>query len=358
MLNFKITTVLIFIIQFCHTQIWDISKNQQQLIDSLINDFPVNTEISFAIIKNGKTNFYGLQKGVSTNYHPLENHHSIYEIGSISKVFTSTLLCHFHVQNKVNVNDPISKYIKLKNQPKILFKQLANHTSGLPRLPTNIFNSMVENPKNPYLNYKESDFINYLKKDLKLINEIGIKYEYSNLGAGLLAYILAKINHSTYEDLLQEIIFRPLIMSNSTSLRKNVTQQAVKGLDINGNELTYWDFNILAGAGAILSSVSDLSKFIIANFDTLNPVYNIQQVETHDINENLSIALGWHIIKNKEAKYYWHNGATGGFMSSVTMDVLNKNAVIILSNVCPLHKKSKNIDELSFELLKTLYDTN
>ncbi len=69
----------------------------------------------------------------------------------------------------------------------------------------------------------------------------------------------------------------------------------------------------------------------------------------------MDIALGWHVINTKSGDtWHWHNGGTGGYSSSMAMDVDKKQAVIVLSNLSAFHKLNKNIDPLCFELLKSL----
>ncbi len=97
--------------------------------------------------------FYGIKR-VNDSIITIDNHNSVSEIGSITKVFTSILLSNFVIDKKIELDDKINNYINisLKNNTKISFKQLANHTSGLPRLPSNL-NLALVNPENPYQEY-------------------------------------------------------------------------------------------------------------------------------------------------------------------------------------------------------------
>ena len=186
-------------------------------------------------------------------------------------MFTSTLLSNFVIDQELKLDDKIQDYLdfKIKSKNGITFKELANHTSGLPRLPSNL-NLLHVDQDNPYKDYDKEKLINYLTKEVELNQEPGIKYEYSNLGAGILGFELASISKSSYESLLQEKIFTKYKMVNSTSVGENVKTKLVKGLKPNGKTTSNWDFDILAGCGAIFSTVEDLSKFaLFLDFDKI-----------------------------------------------------------------------------------------
>lgn len=330
-----------------------ITKDQSEIIFESTKVFPNNTQLSIAIINNGKVSYYGI-KMVSDTISTIDNQKSVFEIGSISKVFTSTLLANFVIDGKIKLNENINDYLKtpFNNDTKISFINLANHSSGLPRLPTNLDLSKV-NPENPYKEYKEKELEEYLTNQLELPNKG--KYQYSNLGAGLLGYTLGKIENTSYKSLLQNKIFSKYDMKNSTADIKKIEGNLVRGLNNEGVEVPNWDLSVLAGAGGILSTTEDLSKFVITQFITSNKALELTRQKTFEINEKMDIGLGWHILKSKsENLWYWHNGGTGGYSSSMVIDDKSKNGIIILSNVSAFSPNMGNIDKLCFELMKTL----
>lgn len=326
-----------------------ITKEQAEIIYEKTKFFPKQTQLAIAIIKKGKVQYYGVKR-ITNSLRTVENHKSIFEIGSITKVFTATLLAGFVVDNKVKLNDHINDYIKVpvKNKTQLSFKDLINHTSGLPRLPPNL--DLSKNSANPYKTYYESDLETYLTKSLKLTKKG--TYQYSNLGAGLIGYILGKIEGLSFEQLLQNKIFSKYGMSSSTTSQSKVKGTFVIGLDAKGNKVSNWDFSVLSGAGGILSHVEDLSKFAVAQFNSSHKELELTRQKTFDINNKLSIGLGWHILSQNN--WIWHNGGTGGYSSSMTLDIQNKNGIIILSNVSAFNPKAGNIDQLGFALMKTL----
>ena len=329
------------------------TKDQSEIIFENTKVFPNNTQLSIAIIKDGLVSYFGINKENDT-ISTIDNQKSIFEIGSISKVFTSTLLANFVIDGKVKLNDNINDYLKtpLNNSTEISFIDLANHTSGLPRLPTNLDLTKV-NPENPYKEYKEKELEDYVTNQLELSNKG--ENQYSNLGAGLLGYTLSKIENDTYESLLQNKIFSKYDMQNSTTDITTIKGNLVKGLNNEGIEVPNWDLAVLAGAGAIFSTVEDLSQFAISQFEYKNKELELTRVKTFELNKNMDIGLGWHILKNKSDNlWYWHNGGTGGYSSSMVIEEKSKNGIIILSNVSGFNPNMGNIDKLCFELMKTL----
>ncbi|WP_074407708.1 serine hydrolase [Aquimarina megaterium] len=330
-----------------------ITREQSEIIFKNAKKFPNHTQISIAIIKNGKVNYSGINKESDT-ISTIDNQKSVFEIGSISKVFTSTLLADFVIDRKVKLNENINDYLKtpLNNSTEISFIDLANHTSGLPRLPTNIDFTKV-NLQNPYKEYKEKELKEYLTKYLQLSNKG--EYQYSNLGVGLLGYTLSKIENDTFNNLLVKKIFSKYDMQNSTADIINIKGNLVRGLNNEGKEVPNWEFSVLAGAGAIFSTVEDLSQFAISQFDYSNKKLKLTRVKTFELNKNMDIGLGWHILKSQsENIWYWHNGGTGGYSSSMIIEEKSKNGIIILSNVSAFNPNMGNIDKLCFELMKTL----
>jgi CubicO group peptidase (beta-lactamase class C family) len=222
-------------------------------------------------------------------------------------------------------------------------------------MPSNFNIFTIKDIKNPFKDYDIVKLKKYLTKKAKLIQEPGTTYSYSNLGAGLLGYILSETSNSTYEELLQENIFSKYGMDNSTTIRKNIEKNLVKGLSRKGKETSNWDFDVMISAGGILSSVYDLSKFAHAQFDDENKDLLMTQQPTFVFSEKLSVGLGWHIVKTKNGEnLLWHNGGTGGYSSSMILDKENRTGVIILSNVSAYNKLSGNTDKLGLGLIGTL----
>ncbi|WP_417940957.1 serine hydrolase [Flavobacterium sp. RS13.1] len=322
----------------------DYPKEIAEIIFEKTKNIPNNAQVSIALIQGGKTNYYGIIKTNDT-IKSIENQNKIFEIGSITKVFTSTVLASLVEDKKIKLTDEINTFypFAFKDNIKIRFESLANHTSGLLRLPENL---KPADENNPYKDYDKNDIDEYLRNLMKLNSKT---YAYSNLGAGLLGYTLGLSQKTTFQELLQKKVFTKYKMKNSFVSSQNLGNRLVKGLDENGKTVSNWDFDVLFGGGGILSATEDLAKFASAQFDPKNKELALTQKSTFDINENMKIGLGWHILKSENGEdLIWHNGGTGGYSSSMTINVQEKTAVIILSNVSNINE---NNDDLCFKLI-------
>ena len=195
-----------------------------------------------------------------------------------------------------------------------------------------------------------------MSEEIKLDRAPNTKAAYSNLGAGLLGFILAEKENTTYGKLLKDKIFDKYNMTNSSTIKQDVEDRLVYGRDEKGSVTSNWDFDVLAGGGAIKSTVEDLSKYGLAQFDASNAVLALTRKPTFSVSKNTDIGLGWFLVeKDSDNPLLFHNGGTGGYTSSMVLDTKQKNGVIILSNVSAFSKSMGNIDNLAFEILKTLY---
>lgn len=320
------------------------------LIFSQMKDLPNHTQLSVAIIRNNQTTFHGFIKE-NDSVMPVDNHERVFEIGSITKVFTSTLLASLVTEGKIRLDDFINPYypFSFKEEREITFLTLANHTSGLPRLPVNLD---LSDASNPYKRYTAKELEDYLKRLMTLESEPSTTYAYSNLGAGLLGYTLGLSQGRSFGELLQMRVFDKYGMHSSFTRPAEAGDRLVKGLNADGDTTSNWDFDVLGGAGVVLSTTADLSRFAMAQFNPANRALALTRIPTFEAHERMKIGLGWHILRSEsEQELYWHNGGTGGYSSSITVNVADKVAVIILSNLSAFHPASGIIDKLCFELI-------
>jgi CubicO group peptidase (beta-lactamase class C family) len=190
---------------------------------------------------------------------------------------------------------------------------------------------------------------------LNVENKESKTYSYSSLGAGLLGYTLGLSQKTNFPELLQKKIFDQYKMTDSYTSPKKSGNKLVKVLDSNGEMVSNWDSDVLFGAGGIVVTSQDLTKFAKAQFGAKNKALTLTRKPTFTVSENMIIGLGRHILKShKGKKLMWHNGGIDGYSSSMTVNVDDETAVVILSNVSTYNPKMKNIDKLCFELSKTL----
>ena len=196
--------------------------------------------------------------------------HSIFEIGSVTKVFTALVLADMVLRGEVALDDPARKYLPSTVQmptwqgQEITLLHLATHTSSLPRLPSNL-DKTIKDEANPYANYQVSDMYEFLSGH-KLKRPIGSREEYSNLGMGLLGHVLGLAAGKSYEELVRERILRPLGLNDtSITLRAEQQQRLAPGHTSDGQVTANWDIPTLPGCGALRSTVSDMLTFMAAN---------------------------------------------------------------------------------------------
>jgi CubicO group peptidase (beta-lactamase class C family) len=295
------------------------------------------TGLSIGILRNGKNFYYGYGETAKENGQ-LPDEHTIFEIGSISKTFTSLLLADAVVKGRVKLDDPVGKYFpdsipafEFGGTP-ITLKTLSNHTSGIPRMPTNFHPADNENP---YKDYDDGDMFSYYKT-FRLSRKPGSQFEYSNLAGGTLGVILEKVYKKNYQDLFVETICGPLGMNDTREfIRKTDSARFAKGYNEEGRYNSPWDFEALAPAGSIRSTSADLLIYANANLGTapksLEKAIQLTHVETFTDGNN-KIALGWLYIKPGKDEVLFHNGGTGGFRSYLAINLNKKFAVVVLSN--------------------------
>lgn len=262
---------------------------------------------------------------------------TVYEIGSITKAFTGTLLADMVDRGLVKLEDPVSSLLPegitapafAADQPLTLL-HLATHTSGLPRLPDNM---KPKDPTNPYADYTPELMYSFLSAH-KLRRAPG-EYEYSNYAAGLLGALLARRAGQTYEQLVSERITTPLEM-NDTRITLTPDEQARLApphngsLDVDKN----WDLNALVGAGGLRSTVNDMLKLLAAALaDDDRPVVkaiHLAGVQRHGKPGEIGVGLGWHLARDGVTR--WHNGGTGGYSSFIGYIPEKHMAVAVLCN--------------------------
>lgn len=336
-----------------------ISADQVEHIAQTLSYYPDQTQLSIAFIADSLTFAYGAIRNNDT-LKTIDNHDRVFEIGSLSKVFTSTLLADLAIKNTLLIDQPIQNYLDfpINDGLQITSKELSNHTSGLPRIPSGFIWESIWHMDNPYKDYNETKLRKYMSSEMELEHDPGTTFQYSNIGAGILGYVLTQIENQSFEEMLQQKIFQPLGMPHSTTRRMLVRDKLVAGLSNRGNPTSNWDLGAIPGAGAILSTAADMAKFGIANFDSTNAALNLQQQRTFSVDKKMDIALGWFILKqDSTTSWHWHNGGTGGYRSSMAFNIAGQKGVIVLSNISAGHSDAAKIDSLSFDLLRSMEQT-
>ena len=296
-----------------------------------------NVGISAGIFYKGNSYFYNYgERKAGTKRLP--DNHTLYDIGSITKTFTSTLLAIAVNQQKLTLETSISKFLpdSVATNPalqKITFKELANHTSGLPRNPDNL-QATVKDVNQLYENYGVNDMFLFLK-DFKQTDEPGTKFNYSNLGVGLMGVLLERVYDKPYEEILRQYITLPLKM-DETVCSVNIAKFSNLAQGYNGyyQPVSFYRLQAFEAAGAIKSSTSDLISYAKAQIFPPTPTLEAAIRLSHQVtlDEGYSIfGLGWYYFPDNKT-VITHAGRTGGYASSICIDPTKKIAVVALTN--------------------------
>lgn len=278
------------------------------------------------------------------------NEHTVYEIGSITKVFTAILLAQQVLEGKMKVDDPVQKYLPAVTIPKrngaeITLGNLSDHTSGLPRMPSNF---APKDPANPFADYTVGQLYSFLS-GYELTRDIGSAYEYSNLAQGLLGDVLSVNTGTSYEDLMLKRIASPLNMNETRiTLDETMQENLAEGYS-NYVAVKNWDIPTLAGAGAIRSSAHDMLIFLSANLGlkktSLKKAMDMTHQVRHDKAGDMRVGLAWHIAKGKNGDVIWHNGGTGGYRTFAGFVKETSTGIVVLTN------STTGADDIGFHLL-------
>lgn len=315
-----------------------LTSDLDKKVDSATRLYLVGNNISnlaIGILHADKAITYGYAR-VDSNNLSIPSSKSLFEIGSITKTFTATLLAEFILKGNVKADDPVNLYLPDSipalqyNGKAITLKHLVNHTAGLPRLPINIF--LNANSSDPYSSYTNEKLFYWLKS-FQLNKEPGKVYEYSNLGVGLLGVILERIAGKSFESLLLDNICKPLKMKYT--MQHNVTGGLVQGFDASGKRAEPWSFQALTAAGGIRSCITDMLLYAKAQVNKNRYLLSEAIQLTHQTtfkNGDTEVAMGWHAFSIHQNEYLAHEGQTGGYNSIMIFNTNTGNAVVILVN--------------------------
>ena len=280
---------------------------------------------------------------------------TVFEIGSITKAFTSLLLAKMVQQGEVTLADPVSKYLPAtvtlptRGGRQITLQDLASHMSGLPGMPANF---KPTNPRNPYEGYTVERMHQFLAS-YELPRDIGSRYEYSNLGGALLGSALAHRAAKTYEALVYEQITGPLRMeSTRIALTADMQARIAQGHNARLERTPNWDLSAFEAAGALRSTTNDMLTFLAVPLgyqeSPLAKAFAAMYSPRHPTGMGpVEIALGWHVMKTSKGEIIWHNGGTGGYRSFAGFDLRARTGVIVLSNTLT----SVGVDDIGLHIL-------
>jgi CubicO group peptidase (beta-lactamase class C family) len=209
---------------------------------------------------------------------------------------------------------------------------------------------------NPFIDYSVEQLYDFLS-GYQLTRDIGEKYEYSNVGVGLLGHVLSLRAGMDYESMVRARICTPLGMTSTRiTLTPEMKTRLAIGHTSNLNPVPNWDITSLAGAGALRSSANDLLRFLASNLGYEKTVLAAAMSAQVSIRlptniPNTEIAYGWHVLNKDGDSIVWHNGGTGGYRTYMAYAPKNRTGVVVLSNIVT----SGGPDDIGRHLLDARY---
>jgi len=326
-----------------------LSENIKKVIRDNVDNGKHQSIFVGMIDENNMEYFY---YGVTAPYEKPIDENTLFEIGSVTKVFTALILADMIKKGEISLNDSIDKFLPeevntpSQNGRTITILDLATHSSGLPRWPDGF---PIWNMNEQY-EYDREEMYDYLS-NVELSREIGSQYEYSNFGVSLLGHILSLQSGQSYEELLKERVLDTFGMENTCvkncdSLRDRFSKPHFIWFPVNEVNLS----EDMVGAGEIRSSGNDMLTFLsyamgLKDSD-LKDSFQLTQKVNRQIDGNLSIGLAWHILQKYDRMIIFHNGATNGFSSFVGFDPESNQGVVVLTNTL------NPVDDIGFWILE------
>jgi CubicO group peptidase (beta-lactamase class C family) len=273
---------------------------------------------------------------------------TVFEIGSVTKTFTATVLAAMVRDHSVALDDPVQKYlpagvhVPVRNGKQITLLELATQHSGLPRLPPN-FTS--KDPYDPYADFGPAQLYDFLNH-YTLTRDPGASYEYSNVGVALLGAALANRAHVSYAELLRRRIFEPLGMNDTAIvLSPDQTARFAVPHDVDGNVVKPWTANAIAPAGGLRSTLHDMLIYLRCQMGrgplAADCLFAQQPRETFPSGR---IGLVW--MTGDSVPIVHHDGGTGGFSADIAVSPDRGKGVVVLANFGPAA-----LDDLAFHAL-------
>ncbi|MDQ0592829.1 CubicO group peptidase (beta-lactamase class C family) [Chryseobacterium ginsenosidimutans] len=315
---------------------------------------------SVLISKSDKTIFsknYGFS---NTEKKEKLNDNSQFPIASITKTFTSTAILQLQQKGKLNINEPVQKYLTGFPYPNITIRQLLNNTSGLAQ-EYNLFDMIIK--EQPEKIISNQDIIpTFIRYKTPLSFPSGSKWEYNNVNFCLAALIIEKVSGISYANYLEKNIFKPAKMQHSfVPLDRKIkspnqvelytypnfySTDLVNTKTLKESFLIYEKSNFY-GNGGIISTALDLQKYQKALFndqilgkkeldEALTPAkLNDGKTVTYMIDgKEISYGLGWEMYTDeREGKIVFHDGSITGLTSILLHNVTKNQSVILISNL-------------------------
>ncbi|MBL6447666.1 beta-lactamase family protein [Fulvivirga sp. 29W222] len=329
------TLIILFIFLFAQSKIYGQSIGSK--IDSLLNNKYTDSSTGgvFLVSIDGKSIYkkaFGLSNLELKTPMKINN---VFEIGSLTKQFTAISILILAEQGKLNLNDTIKKFIPdYPNGELITIHELLTHTSGIKDF-TKVkgLNTIAKEDLTP------NELIDFFKSE-PMNFKPGEKFEYCNAGYILLGYIIELVSGKSYNDFVEQNIFKKLDMVNSyyASHDKIIPNRALGYSQKNDHYVNtrYISFSIPYSSGSLMSTVEDMLKWqkAIEKHILISEESTVKAFTNYRLNngEPINYGYGWHIKSINGMPSYEHGGSIFGYKSMGVYLPDNDIYVIALSN--------------------------
>jgi len=274
-----------------------------------------------------------------------------FELGSVTKALTGSLLAQLAAQGLVGLDDPVGRWVpELAGTPAaaLTLRSLATHRSGLPRVPVSarFLWSVLREPGDPYMNYGEADMLAWLR-DWQAQPQTA--FAYSNLGFALLGLALERAAAQPLARLMDEQILRPAGAAGATLEAAGAASQ-IQGYDDKGRPTPPWTIGAFAGAGALRANTVQMLALLDAAHQRRTPFDVGAEKEQARRQPSGGVGLGWLRTERHGDRIVWHNGGTGGFRSFVGYSEVSGRAVLLMAN------GQVNLDNLGMHLINPAFE--
>lgn len=333
----------------------------QVMLDYLVED-GVTPGIVFGIVEDDGTKRI-LSAGTAGPDAGPVGPRSVFELGSINKTFTGTLLALAVRRDEVSLDDPVADYLPDSvrvpswDGREITLLDLATHRSGLPGLPTTYVPGDLGDP---YAAYTVDVLYEFLASH-ELRREPGTEAEYSNLGFGLLGHALARAAGTTYPELLRERILDPLGMrhtayeSDAAYGNTGMADRMAKPHSRGGVVPAWTGTEAIWGAGGLRSTMEDMLKYLTANLGPPETELERAMRDAHrprapyddELAEGSEIGLAWRTIPAGSHTIIEHGGTSAGSSARIALDPDRGVGFVRLTNTGSFR------DDLGMYMLRT-----
>jgi len=356
---------LTFLISLCQVTNSTAQLDLEHIKNEITKIIDYDTEIDFkntpgfavAIIDGDTSMVFGFGSN-HPEYETELDEQSIFEIGSVTKSFTASLVSVLDAEDFLSFDDKVNDHLPSANKnPRlgdVTINDLLTHHSGLPKLPKYI-GSKQKDPQNPYADYTKTDLLDFYSS---FIPDDKREFIYSHVNYGLLEIIIESVTGSDYESAMNSFLLTPLGLNNTYIHKTEDSDSAITyGFDRAGRQTKNWDFASFGASEGLKSNLNDLILFTRAHIgstgsqlDFILAANHEPEVQTH-YNDKIFAGKGWHIFNQKKNfNIITHSGKTYGHRAYISFIKETKTAVIILSN------SSVGTEDLGLLILRMIND--